>query len=123
MFKRISLNSFIDGTDAQNVRRSSRATKGSGGQIAQLQYIERIQSERTSSKTSRASQLDMATANEPLNPMAPTKPKPRIMHSSASVRGVDDYSDVRSVGEFPSLWVQLLTIESGQPIPTGACTP
>ena len=123
MFKRISLNSFIDGTDAQNVRRSSRATKGSGGQIAQLQYIERIQSERTSSKTSRAYQLDMATANEPLNPMAPMKPKPRIKHSSASVRGVDDYSDIRSVGEFPSLWVQLLTIESGQPIPTGACTP
>ena len=99
----ISLNSFTDDTDAQIVRCSSRATKGSGGQITQLQNLERIQSEQTSSKTSRALQLDVATANEPTNPMAPRKPKPRIKHSSISVRDAHDYLDVGSVGMFPSL--------------------
>ena len=89
----ISLNSFTDDTDA-NVRHSARATKGSGSQIAQLQHIERIQSERISSKTSRAAQLDVAVANEPLNPMAPGKPKPQIKNSIVSVRDADDYSDV-----------------------------
>ena len=90
----IFLNSFADDTDAQTIRRSSRATKGSGGQIAQLQIIERIQSERISSKTSHASQLDTATANEPLNPMAPRRPKPRVKHSSVSVPDADVRSDV-----------------------------
>ena len=104
VFKRmISINSFIDDSGTQNVCHSSRVTKGSGGQIAQLQNIECIQSERTSSKTSHASQLDMATANKPLNPMAPRRLKPRIKQSSVSVRGVDNYSDTHSVGYFSSL--------------------
>ena len=92
------LNSFTDDTDSQNIRCSSRATKGSGGQIVQLQNIERIQSKRTSSKTSCASQLDTATANEPLNPMAPMRPKPRIKSSAVSVRDADDRPDVGLVG-------------------------
>ena len=99
----ISINSFIDDCGAWNVRHSSRVTKGSGSQIAQLQNIEHIQSEQISSKTSHASQLDMATANEPLNPMAPRRPKPHIKQSSVSVRGVDNYSDAHLVGYFSSL--------------------
>ena len=94
-FKMIFLNSFADHhTDAQPIRRSSRVTKGSGSQIAQLQIIERIQSEHISSKTSHASQLNTATANEPLNPMAPRRPKPRVKHSSVSVRDADVRSDI-----------------------------
>ncbi|KAI6016895.1 hypothetical protein BKA83DRAFT_11367 [Pisolithus microcarpus] len=63
-------------------------TKGSGSQIAQLRNIERIQTEQTAtSKVSHASYLEMATANEPLNPLAPAKskpkPKPRMKTSSA----------------------------------------
>ena len=61
------------------MRRSSRATKGHGGQIAQLHNIERIQTQPTAaSKSSHASQLEIATANEPVNPLALTKPKPRV---------------------------------------------
>ena len=69
----------------QSVRRSIRPNKGSGGQIAHLQNIERILTEpTTTSRQSHAAQLDKATANEPLNPMAPMrlKPKPRIKTSS-----------------------------------------
>ena len=112
VFKMTSLNSFTDDTDT-NVRRSTRATKGSGGQITQLQHIERIQLEQISSKTSRAAQLDVATANEPLNPMATGKLKPQIKKSIVSVWDADDYLDVGLVEIFPSLCVQLLTIKPG----------
>ncbi|KAI6000438.1 hypothetical protein EDC04DRAFT_2908788 [Pisolithus marmoratus] len=66
-------------TGAESVHRSSRTTKGSGGQIAQLQNIEHIQTEQTTtSKASHASHLKMATANEPLNPLALAKSKPKL---------------------------------------------
>ncbi|KAI6009978.1 hypothetical protein BKA83DRAFT_4133075 [Pisolithus microcarpus] len=79
-------STHVAGTES--MRRSSRTTKGSGGQIAQLRNIERIQTEQTAtSKVSHASYLEMATANEPLNPLAPAKskpkPKPRVKTSSA----------------------------------------
>ena len=112
VFKMTSLNSFTDDTDT-NVHRSTRATKGSGGQIAQLQHIKCIQSERISSKTSCAAQLNMAMANEPLNPMTSGKPKPQIKKSIVSVRDADDYSDIGLVEIFSSLCVQLLTIKPG----------
>ncbi|KAI6011482.1 hypothetical protein EDC04DRAFT_2609881 [Pisolithus marmoratus] len=62
-------------------------TKGSGGQIAQLRNIEHIQTEQTAtSKACHASHLEMATANELLNPLAlvKSKPKPHVKMSSAS---------------------------------------
>ncbi|KAI6006097.1 hypothetical protein EDD15DRAFT_2359232 [Pisolithus albus] len=52
-------------------RCSSRANKGSGGQIAQLQNIERIQTQAVA----RVSLMDVATANEPRNPLAPPSDK------------------------------------------------
>ena len=77
------LDFFIGVTDTQTTRRSSRPTKGSGGQLAQLQRIERIQMEQAAmTKVSHAAQLDVSTANEPVNPMAPTKLKPRIKSSA-----------------------------------------
>ena len=66
---------------SQSVCRSFRPNKGSGRQIAHLQSIEQIQMEwTTTSRRSHASWLEKATADEPLNPMAPVKlkPKPRI---------------------------------------------
>jgi len=70
---------FIDDTGTQAHCRSSRTNKGHGGQIAQLHNIECIQTESTAaSKTSRTSQLEKATANEPLNPMAPERPRPKV---------------------------------------------
>ncbi|KIM54995.1 hypothetical protein SCLCIDRAFT_30695 [Scleroderma citrinum Foug A] len=81
-----------DQTDDQTVCRSSRTNKGSGGQIAQLPNIECMQVERMAPKASHASQLEISTANEPLNPMALTKPKPRVKTSSACVR-----EDINSV--------------------------
>ena len=33
-------------------------------------------------KVSHAAQLDVSTANEPVNPMVPTKPKPRVKSSA-----------------------------------------
>lgn len=70
---------FIGQTATQTYRRSSRANKGHGGQMAQLQNIERIQTESTTaSKTSHNSQLEKATANEPINPMAPERPRPKV---------------------------------------------
>ena len=77
---------FTDQTDDQTVCRSSRANKGSGGQIAQLQNIERMQVEWMAPKASHASQLEISTVNEPLNPMAPMKPKPCVKTSSAHVQ-------------------------------------
>ena len=75
----------ITGGMDQTVRRSSRSTKGNGGQIAQLQNIERVQTEQSSaSKLSHSSQLEMATAEELLNPMAPMKLKPRIKTSAGA---------------------------------------
>ena len=86
IFTSIALDFITGGMDTQTVRRSSRSTKGNGGQISQLQHIERIQTERSSaSKMSHSSQLEMATTDEPLNPMAPMKPKPRVK-TSASMR-------------------------------------
>ncbi|KAI6005575.1 hypothetical protein EDD15DRAFT_2358725 [Pisolithus albus] len=77
---------YVAGT--KSMCRSSRTTKGSGSQIAQLRNIEHIQAEQTAtSKVSHASYLEMATANEPLNPLAPAKskpkPKPHVKTSSA----------------------------------------
>ncbi|KIK15131.1 hypothetical protein PISMIDRAFT_16731 [Pisolithus microcarpus 441] len=79
-------STYVAGTESMH--RSSRMTKGSSGQIAQLQNIECIQTEQTAtSKVSHASYHEMATANEPLNPLAPAKskpkPKPRVKTSSA----------------------------------------
>ncbi|KIM62571.1 hypothetical protein SCLCIDRAFT_24875 [Scleroderma citrinum Foug A] len=82
-----------DQTDDQTVHCSSRANKGSGGQITQLQNIECMQVEWMAPKASHASQLEISTMNEPLNPMAPTKPKPRVKTSSACVQ-----EDVNSPG-------------------------
>ena len=77
---------------------SSRANKGNGGQISQLQMIERIQTEWTATaKMSHTSQLEMATANEPVNPMAPAKPKPRIKKSIPRVSDRDDWSELEPV--------------------------
>jgi len=100
------LTRFTDNTDAQTVRRSSRPTKGKGGQIVQMENIERAQLERTaSSRPSHASQLEQATANELLNPMAPTKPKPkpRVKMSSTHVPDVDSRSEFDLVCIF---WLQ-----------------
>ena len=85
---------FTDQIDDQTVHRSSRVNKGSSGQITQLQNIERMQVERMAPKASHASQLEISTVNEPLNPMALTKPKPRIKTSSACVR--EDINSVRN---------------------------
>ena len=85
---------FTDQTDDQTVRHSSRANKGSSGQIAQLQNIERMQIERMAPKASHASQLEISTANEPLNPMAPMKPKPCVKTSLARVQ--EDVNSVRN---------------------------
>ncbi|KAI5994391.1 hypothetical protein EDD15DRAFT_2366477 [Pisolithus albus] len=77
-----ALNDLVVGSDARKkaktvpsaddqTRRSSRANKGSGGQIAQLQNIERIQTQAVA----RVSPMDVATANEPRNPLAPPSDK------------------------------------------------
>ena len=58
---------------------SSRANKGNGGQLSQLQAIECIQTERMTIFKSHASQLERATTNEPVNPMASVKPKPHLL--------------------------------------------
>ena len=66
---------------SDQTRRSSRANKGSGGQIAQLQNIEQMQTQTIT----RASPMDFATANEPLNPLAPLsdkQPPKRKIHPS-----------------------------------------
>jgi len=74
-------NEILSGTEnsgSQSVHRSIRLNKGSGGQIMHLQNIKRIQMEWTmTSRGSHAAQLEKATANEPLNPIAPMKPKPK----------------------------------------------
>ncbi|KAI6037193.1 hypothetical protein PISMIDRAFT_14781 [Pisolithus microcarpus 441] len=56
---------------SDQTRRSSRANKGSGGQITQLQNIERIQTQAIA----RVLPMDVATANEPHNPLAPPSDK------------------------------------------------
>ena len=84
IFTLIALDFITGGMDTQMVCRSSRSTKGNGGQMSQLQHIERIQTEWSStSKMSHSSQLEMATTDEPLNPMAPMKPKPRVKTSAS----------------------------------------
>jgi len=75
------------------VRRSSRANKGNGGQLSQLQAIERIQTEWMTVSKSHASQLERATTNEPVNPMAPVKPKPHIKTSTTCVPDSDGQSE------------------------------
>ena len=80
------------------MRHSSRANKGNGGQISQLQMIEHIQTERSATaKMSHTSQLEMATANEPVNPMAPAKPKPRVKKPIPRVSDRDDRSELEPV--------------------------
>ncbi|KAI5984373.1 hypothetical protein EDC04DRAFT_2615759 [Pisolithus marmoratus] len=70
------MSSYVTGTESMHC--SSRMTKGSGSQIAQLHNIEHIQTEQTTtSKASHASYLEVTTANEPLNPLAPVKLKPK----------------------------------------------
>ncbi|KAI6096001.1 hypothetical protein F5141DRAFT_1221206 [Pisolithus sp. B1] len=61
-----------------STRQSSRANKGSGGQLLQLKNIEWMQTELTV----RPMPTEAATANEPLNPLAPvsTKQTPRSHH-------------------------------------------
>ena len=88
---------FSGGGGTQNVRRSSRANKGNRGQLSQLQTIERIQTERTAVSKSHASQLERATANEPVNPMAPAKLKPRIKTSTTRVPDSDGQSELELV--------------------------
>ncbi|KAI6018510.1 hypothetical protein BKA83DRAFT_4127716 [Pisolithus microcarpus] len=53
------------------IHQSSRANKGSGGQIVQLQNIEHMQTQTIT----RDMQLNVATANESLNPLAPLSDK------------------------------------------------
>ena len=92
---------FIDDTETQAYRQSSRTNKGHGGQIAQLHNIECIQTESTAaSKTSRTSQLEKATANEPLHPMAPERPRPKVhtkMSQSAHGPASKNHSGLESV--------------------------
>ncbi|KAI5994996.1 hypothetical protein EDD15DRAFT_2365894 [Pisolithus albus] len=89
-----ALNDLVVGSDARKkaktvpsaddqTRRSSRANKGSSGQIAQLQNIERIQTQAIA----RVSPMDVATANEPRNPLAPPSdkqlPQRKTRHSNS----------------------------------------
>ena len=95
-----SFNGITGDTGSQSIRRSVRPNKGSGGQIVHLQNIERIQTERTtSSRQLHAAQLEKATADQPLNPMAPmkSKPKPRIKAPPAREPDIDARSSVTSV--------------------------
>ena len=46
---------------------------------------------------SHTSQLKMATANEPVNPMAPAKPKPRIKKPIPRVSDRNDRSELEPV--------------------------
>ena len=95
-----SFSCITDNTGSQSVHRSFRPNKGSGGQIAHLQNIERIQTERTmASRLSHAAQLKKATVNEPLNPMAPmkSKPKPRVKAPSTRKPGVNFCPSLESV--------------------------
>ena len=55
-------------TLSSQVHHSSRENKGSGGQVAQLQTLERLRAQASH----RTLRMDVATANEPLNPMAPS---------------------------------------------------
>ena len=82
----VHLNFFTGETGPQNIHHSSRANKGNGGQMSQLQLIERIQTERTVPSKSRASQLERATTNEPVNPMALTKSKPKPCIKTTATR-------------------------------------
>ncbi|KAI6013720.1 hypothetical protein BKA83DRAFT_16579 [Pisolithus microcarpus] len=56
---------------SDQTRRSSRVNKGSSGQIAQLQNIKCIQTQAIA----RVSLMDIATTNEPHNPLAPPSDK------------------------------------------------
>ncbi|KAI5991980.1 hypothetical protein EDC04DRAFT_2613772 [Pisolithus marmoratus] len=81
------LNHFIYVTGTKSMHHSSRLTKGSGSQITQLCNIEHIQiKQTTTSKASHASYLEVTTANEPLNPLAPVKlkPKPKLHMKTSS---------------------------------------
>ena len=91
----ISFTCITENTGQQPVCRSIRPNKGSGSQIAHLQNIERILTElTTTSRQSHAAQLDKATANEQLNPMAPMRPKPKPCIKTSSTCEPD--SSVRS---------------------------
>ena len=93
-------NGITDDTGSQSIRRSVRSNKGSGGQIAHLQNIERIQTERTTtSRQLHAAQLEKATTNELLNPMAPmkSKPKPRVKAPPTREPDINARSSLTSV--------------------------
>lgn len=61
-------------------RRSSRANKGSGGQISQMQNIERMQTQGIPKVTP----MDIVTANEPLNPLAPVAERELVSRRKAN---------------------------------------
>ena len=93
------------------VRCSSRENKGSGGQVAQLQTLERLQTQASH----RTSKMDVATTNEPLNPMAPS------IRASNRSRG----SGTKAVSDFFSV-CHLFTNEQpvSEPLPnTGQGSP
>ena len=64
---------LIGHTGTNAYHHSSREIKGHGGQIAQLHNIEHVQTESTI--VSKPSQLEKATTNEPIYPMAPERPR------------------------------------------------
>ena len=104
---------FTDVTDTQAARRSSRPTKGSSGQLAQLQNIERIQTEQPAmTKVSHAAQFELSTANEPVNPMAPTKPKPRVK-TSARAQQSGQSGMVCSIRIFMGLLLKMILALTG----------
>ena len=76
-----SFGCFLDPSD--QTRRSSRVNKGSGGQIAQLRNIEHIQTQAIA----RVSPMDVATANEPFNPLAPLSDKQPPRRKSHPLKG------------------------------------
>ncbi|KAI5990603.1 hypothetical protein EDD15DRAFT_2369664 [Pisolithus albus] len=59
----------LDDTEHDQPRRSSRAGRGGGGRLRQLHNIESIQTARHLRPSTR--NLDIATQDEPVNPMAP----------------------------------------------------
>ena len=86
----VCLNSTIDALLIlwSQARRSLRENKGNGGQIAQLQNLERMQT----ATSHRVSKMDLATDNEPLNPMAPSTRNPKSRGSKTSGSVVGDFS-------------------------------
>ncbi|KAG6372401.1 hypothetical protein JVT61DRAFT_7874 [Boletus reticuloceps] len=69
-------------SNAGQACRLSRVNRGSGGQIAQLQNLEHIQTQTIA----RVTPMDVATANEPINPFAlPSEPPKQKGHTGRKV--------------------------------------